>query len=149
MAGGARRLYRRLLQLHRSLPPALRDLGDRYVKEEFRRHKAAEPAEAQRFLREWEASARRLGQGGGRERPARGQAPQGPAAALQRSNSVISEVFSSPPGSLCSGVLPGRASSLQSCGMHCNSRQVILYGSHCLPQTCVIMLVHTQVYVTE
>ncbi|NXW74362.1 SDHF3 factor, partial [Hirundo rustica] len=56
MAGGARRLYRRLLRLHRSLPPALRDLGDRYVKEEFRRHKAAEPAEAQRFLREWEAT---------------------------------------------------------------------------------------------
>ncbi|XP_064266875.1 succinate dehydrogenase assembly factor 3, mitochondrial isoform X2 [Passer domesticus] len=55
MAGGARRLYRRILQLHRALPPALRDLGDRYVKEEFRRHKAAGPAEAQRFLREWEA----------------------------------------------------------------------------------------------
>lgn len=70
MAGGARRLYRRLLRLHRSLPPALRDLGDRYVKEEFRRHKAAEPAEAQRFLREWEASVRRpAGQGRGRERP--------------------------------------------------------------------------------
>ncbi|NWZ76867.1 SDHF3 factor, partial [Poecile atricapillus] len=60
MAGGARRLYRRLLQLHRALPPALRALGDRYVKEEFRRHKAAGPAEAQRFLREWEASARPL-----------------------------------------------------------------------------------------
>ncbi|XP_032545173.1 succinate dehydrogenase assembly factor 3, mitochondrial [Chiroxiphia lanceolata] len=48
------RLYRRILQLHRALPPALRDLGDRYVKEEFRRHRAAGPAEAQRFLREWE-----------------------------------------------------------------------------------------------
>ncbi|NXA12434.1 SDHF3 factor, partial [Sapayoa aenigma] len=59
MPGGARRLYRRILQLHRALPPALRDLGDRYVREEFRRHKAAGPAEAQRFLREWEASARR------------------------------------------------------------------------------------------
>ncbi|KAL9868495.1 succinate dehydrogenase assembly factor 3, mitochondrial isoform 2-T2 [Geothlypis trichas] len=54
MAGGARRLYRRILQLHRALPPALRDLGDRYVKEEFRRHRVAGPAEAQRFLREWE-----------------------------------------------------------------------------------------------
>ncbi|XP_021243382.1 succinate dehydrogenase assembly factor 3, mitochondrial [Numida meleagris] len=53
-AGGARGLYRRILQLHRALPPALRDLGDRYVKEEFRKHKAAGPAEAQRFLREWE-----------------------------------------------------------------------------------------------
>ncbi|NXK02057.1 SDHF3 factor, partial [Herpetotheres cachinnans] len=59
MPGGARRLYRRLLLLHRALPAALRALGDRYVKEEFRKHKAAGPTEAQRFLREWEASARR------------------------------------------------------------------------------------------
>ncbi|XP_068791018.1 succinate dehydrogenase assembly factor 3, mitochondrial [Struthio camelus] len=51
---GPRGLYRRILLLHRALPPALRALGDRYVKEEFRRHKAAGPAEAQRFLREWE-----------------------------------------------------------------------------------------------
>ncbi|XP_015709134.1 succinate dehydrogenase assembly factor 3, mitochondrial [Coturnix japonica] len=54
MPGGARGLYRRILLLHRALPPALRELGDRYVKEEFRKHKAAGPAEAQRFLREWE-----------------------------------------------------------------------------------------------
>ncbi|XP_014795712.1 PREDICTED: succinate dehydrogenase assembly factor 3, mitochondrial [Calidris pugnax] len=54
MAGGALGLYRRILLLHRALPPALRALGDRYVKEEFRKHKAAGPAEAQRFLREWE-----------------------------------------------------------------------------------------------
>ncbi|KQK76773.1 hypothetical protein AAES_131566 [Amazona aestiva] len=59
MPGSARRLYRRILLLHRALPAALRALGDRYVKEEFRKHKAAGPAEAQRFLREWEASARR------------------------------------------------------------------------------------------
>ncbi|KAF1512057.1 Succinate dehydrogenase assembly factor 3, mitochondrial, partial [Eudyptes filholi] len=59
MPGGARGLYRRILLLHRALPAALRALGDRYVKEEFRKHKAAGPAEAQRFLREWEASARR------------------------------------------------------------------------------------------
>ncbi|XP_066053165.1 succinate dehydrogenase assembly factor 3, mitochondrial isoform X1 [Chamaea fasciata] len=83
MAGGARRLYRRLLQLHRSLPPALRDLGDRYVKEEFRRHKAAEPAEAQRFLREWEASARRpAGPGRGRECHCKGTGPGKSYAAL-------------------------------------------------------------------
>ncbi|XP_054017361.1 succinate dehydrogenase assembly factor 3, mitochondrial [Melanerpes formicivorus] len=50
----ARGLYRRILLLHRALPAALRALGDRYVKEEFRKHKAAGPAEAQRFLREWE-----------------------------------------------------------------------------------------------
>ncbi|NXX90939.1 SDHF3 factor, partial [Centropus bengalensis] len=40
----------------RALPPALRALGDRYVKEEFGKHKAVGPAEAQRFLREWEAT---------------------------------------------------------------------------------------------
>lgn len=67
MPGGARGLYRRILLLHRALPAALRALGDRYVKEEFRKHKAAGPAEAQRFLREWEASARRpAGSDGGR-----------------------------------------------------------------------------------
>ncbi|NXJ11037.1 SDHF3 factor, partial [Odontophorus gujanensis] len=55
-AAGVRGLYRRILLLHRALPPALRELGDRYVKEEFRKHKAAGPAEAQRFLREWEAT---------------------------------------------------------------------------------------------
>ncbi|NWU97788.1 SDHF3 factor, partial [Upupa epops] len=49
-------LYRRILRLHRALPAALRALGDRYVREEFRKHKAAQPAEAQRFLREWEAT---------------------------------------------------------------------------------------------
>ncbi|XP_062423746.1 succinate dehydrogenase assembly factor 3, mitochondrial [Rhea pennata] len=54
VAAAARGLYRRILLLHRALPPALRALGDRYVREEFRRHKAVGPAEAQRFLREWE-----------------------------------------------------------------------------------------------
>ncbi|XP_004582388.2 succinate dehydrogenase assembly factor 3, mitochondrial [Ochotona princeps] len=52
-----RALYRRLLQLHRVLPPDLKALGDQYVKDEFRRHKAVGAAEAQRFLQEWEAYA--------------------------------------------------------------------------------------------
>ncbi|XP_051466455.1 succinate dehydrogenase assembly factor 3, mitochondrial isoform X1 [Apus apus] len=56
MPGSPRGLYRRILLLHRALPAALRALGDRYVKEEFRKHKAAGPAQAQRFLREWEES---------------------------------------------------------------------------------------------
>ncbi|KAB0385540.1 hypothetical protein FD755_000496 [Muntiacus reevesi] len=34
-----RALYRRILLLHRVLPPDLKDLGDQYVKDEFRRHK--------------------------------------------------------------------------------------------------------------
>lgn len=51
-----RALYRRILQLHRALPPDLKALGDQYVKDEFRRHKTVGPGEAQRFLKEWEAS---------------------------------------------------------------------------------------------
>lgn len=51
-----RALYRRILQLHRALPPDLKALGDQYVKDEFRRHKTVGAAEAQRFLQEWEAS---------------------------------------------------------------------------------------------
>ncbi|KAG5210151.1 hypothetical protein JEQ12_015345 [Ovis aries] len=51
-----RALYRRILLLHRVLPPDLKDLGDQYVKDEFRRHKTAGSKEAERFLQEWEAS---------------------------------------------------------------------------------------------
>ncbi|XP_004470799.1 succinate dehydrogenase assembly factor 3, mitochondrial [Dasypus novemcinctus] len=50
-----RTLYRRILLLHRVLPPDLKALGDQYVKDEFRRHKTVGSAEAQRFLKEWEA----------------------------------------------------------------------------------------------
>ncbi|NP_001404648.1 succinate dehydrogenase assembly factor 3, mitochondrial isoform a precursor [Mus musculus] len=49
-----RALYRRILLLHRALPPDLKALGDQYVKDEFRRHKTVGPGEAQRFLKEWE-----------------------------------------------------------------------------------------------
>ncbi|KAJ1063118.1 hypothetical protein K5549_012593 [Capra hircus] len=51
-----RALYRRILLLHRVLPPDLKDLGDQYVRDEFRRHKTAGSKEAERFLQEWEAS---------------------------------------------------------------------------------------------
>ncbi|KAG8519873.1 Succinate dehydrogenase assembly factor 3, mitochondrial [Galemys pyrenaicus] len=51
-----RALYRRILALHRVLPPDLKALGDQYVKDEFRRHKTVGSDEAQRFLQEWEAS---------------------------------------------------------------------------------------------
>ncbi|XP_029444793.1 succinate dehydrogenase assembly factor 3, mitochondrial isoform X2 [Rhinatrema bivittatum] len=50
-------LYKKLLRLHEILPLHLKTLGDQYVKDEFRRHKAVSPAEAQRFLEEWEAYA--------------------------------------------------------------------------------------------
>lgn len=51
-----RALYRRILLLHRALPPDLKALGDQYVKDEFRRHKTVGSDEAQRFMQEWEAS---------------------------------------------------------------------------------------------
>ncbi|XP_037693425.1 succinate dehydrogenase assembly factor 3, mitochondrial [Choloepus didactylus] len=57
-----RNLYRRILLLHRVLPPDLKSLGDQYVKDEFRRHKTVGSAEAQRFLQEWEAYAAMLWQ---------------------------------------------------------------------------------------
>uniref|UniRef100_A0A8C4Q1T5 Succinate dehydrogenase assembly factor 3 n=1 Tax=Eptatretus burgeri TaxID=7764 RepID=A0A8C4Q1T5_EPTBU len=49
-----RSLYRRLLHLHRALPAGLRVLGDRYVGEEFRRHKSASEAQSEQFLLEWQ-----------------------------------------------------------------------------------------------
>ncbi|XP_024432975.1 succinate dehydrogenase assembly factor 3, mitochondrial [Desmodus rotundus] len=52
-----RALYRRILLLHRVLPPDLKALGDRYVKDEFRRHKMVGSDEARRFMQEWEAYA--------------------------------------------------------------------------------------------
>ncbi|KAM8981486.1 succinate dehydrogenase assembly factor 3, mitochondrial [Sarcophilus harrisii] len=57
-----RALYRRLLTLHRALPPDLRALGDQYVKDEFRRHKGVGREEALRFLSEWEGYAAVLSQ---------------------------------------------------------------------------------------
>ncbi|XP_040208227.1 succinate dehydrogenase assembly factor 3, mitochondrial [Rana temporaria] len=52
-----RSLYRKILLLHRTLPLHLKALGDQYVKEEFRRHKAVGPAEAKLFMKEWESYA--------------------------------------------------------------------------------------------
>ncbi|XP_007937972.1 succinate dehydrogenase assembly factor 3, mitochondrial [Orycteropus afer afer] len=52
-----RALYRRILLLHRVLPPDLKALGDQYVKDEFKRHKNVGSDEAQRFLQEWEVYA--------------------------------------------------------------------------------------------
>lgn len=49
-----RSLYKRILVLHRFLPIELRALGDEYVKDEFRRHKRAEPKEVKSFMTEWE-----------------------------------------------------------------------------------------------
>lgn len=49
-----RSLYKRILVLHRFLPADLKALGDRYVKDEFRRHKNAAKGEVETFLKEWQ-----------------------------------------------------------------------------------------------
>ncbi|XP_036343144.1 succinate dehydrogenase assembly factor 3, mitochondrial-like [Rhagoletis pomonella] len=46
-------LYKTILRLHRGLPQELRDLGDKYARDEFRRHLACSPMEAQLFMTEW------------------------------------------------------------------------------------------------
>ncbi|XP_014207200.1 succinate dehydrogenase assembly factor 3, mitochondrial [Copidosoma floridanum] len=48
-----RRLYKMVLKLHRGLPSDIRELGDIYVKDEFRRHKTCSPDLANVFLNEW------------------------------------------------------------------------------------------------
>lgn len=47
------RLYRRVLRLQRQLPEALRELGDQYAKDEFRRNKDANQIQAFEFMKEW------------------------------------------------------------------------------------------------
>ena len=50
-------LYKRILRLHYGLPsPEMKLMGDAYVKDEFRRHKAASPEQALLFLKEWTVS---------------------------------------------------------------------------------------------
>lgn len=46
-------LYKTILRLHRGLPEELRGLGDKYARDEFRRHITCSPMEAQLFITEW------------------------------------------------------------------------------------------------
>ncbi|KAL1919588.1 uncharacterized protein VTP21DRAFT_1519 [Calcarisporiella thermophila] len=47
-------LYRRILRLHRQLPPEFRYMGDGYVKDEFRRHRdVTNPLHIYSFLSHW------------------------------------------------------------------------------------------------
>lgn len=48
-----RMLYKTILQLHQSLPEALKLLGNSYVRDEFKRHKTCNPAESAQFMMEW------------------------------------------------------------------------------------------------
>lgn len=128
MAGRARGLYRRLLRLHRALPPALRALGDRYVRDEFRRHRAVGPAEAQRFLREWEASARRRRRpGGGRrsEPSPRGGRP-GEAASSATFDTAPLPGVAGAPAAPCMCSVGKRAPSVV---RHVPSRYPAVHGS--------------------
>jgi len=48
-----RKLYKTVLRLHRGLPSEMQELGDQYVKSEFRLHKTAEEAYANQFMIQW------------------------------------------------------------------------------------------------
>ena len=50
------RLYKTILRLHQSLPTELRALGNTYVRDEFRRHKNAQPEFVTNFMVEWSVS---------------------------------------------------------------------------------------------
>ncbi|GAA52464.1 Succinate dehydrogenase assembly factor 3, mitochondrial [Clonorchis sinensis] len=48
-----RYLYKSILRLHRALPPDMAELGNRYVREEFRKHKNSSPEFIHSFMVEW------------------------------------------------------------------------------------------------
>lgn len=50
------RLYKTILRLHQSLPYELKELGNQYVRDEFRRHKTAQPEFVTNFMVEWSVS---------------------------------------------------------------------------------------------
>ncbi|CAG0919058.1 unnamed protein product [Notodromas monacha] len=53
-------IYKRILQLHRALPIELKAIGDEYVKQEFRLHKAVNEQNANIFMREWTSYGNQL-----------------------------------------------------------------------------------------
>jgi hypothetical protein len=54
MANRALSLYRSLLRVHKKyLPVEMKELGDTYIKSEFRLHKSAKPEQADQFCKEW------------------------------------------------------------------------------------------------
>ncbi len=48
-------LYKSIRRLHRHLPPALKFLGNSYVRDEFSRHRSADPSFIPDFLKAWTA----------------------------------------------------------------------------------------------
>ena len=51
-----KRLYKIIFQLHKSLPPELKAVGDGYVRNEFKLHKNAAPEHVKTFMTEWSVS---------------------------------------------------------------------------------------------
>ncbi|KAJ3312799.1 acetate non-utilizing protein 9 [Blyttiomyces sp. JEL0837] len=50
---GAVKLYSQIWRLHRLLPPDLRFMGNKYIQDEFARHRTADQAQLQTFVKEW------------------------------------------------------------------------------------------------
>lgn len=48
-----KQLYKMIFRLHKSLPKDMRELGDKYVRNEFKLHKTATPEYTKTFLAEW------------------------------------------------------------------------------------------------
>jgi hypothetical protein len=51
-----KKLYKMIFKLHKSLPPQMAELGNKYVRHEFKLHKNASPEHTQIFLNEWAVS---------------------------------------------------------------------------------------------
>ena len=51
-----KRLYKMIFQLHKSMPIELRDMGNAYVRNEFKLHKSANPDQTKTFMKEWGVS---------------------------------------------------------------------------------------------
>lgn len=60
------RLYKEILRQHRyALPPKHRELGDRYVRSEFRSHKNATAEQVDKFMEGWKSYLEQLRHQGG------------------------------------------------------------------------------------
>ena len=53
-------LYRRLLGLHKRLPPAFSDIGTKFVQEEFKKHKDSRMEHAIKFMQAWTVSIEKI-----------------------------------------------------------------------------------------
>ncbi|KNC75659.1 hypothetical protein, variant [Sphaeroforma arctica JP610] len=61
-AQSALRLYRRVMTANRTLPVAMREMGDGYARDEFKKHKNADASFVAKFTKGWEEYASMLEQ---------------------------------------------------------------------------------------